>query len=35
MASLGDWTWKDDASATTFNDTTGELYIVKQFMQKT
>jgi outer membrane cobalamin receptor len=25
MASLGNWKWKDDASATTFNDTTGEL----------
>ncbi len=25
MASLGDWTWEDDASARTFNDTTGEL----------
>ncbi|APG65667.1 TonB-dependent receptor [Tenacibaculum todarodis] len=25
MASLGNWTWKNDASATTFNDTTGEL----------
>ena len=25
MASLGDWRWEDDASARTFNDTTGEL----------
>ena len=25
MASLGNWKWKDDASATTFNQTTGEL----------
>lgn len=25
MASLGNWRWKDDASARTFNDTTGEL----------
>ena len=25
MASLGDWKWKDDASANTFNDTTGEV----------